>query len=359
MRLDDFRVAVLAGEGVVARFPAALLVVASGAAACPQVVDRLIAECQQATGEARTARWRELVASAAESRLPAFSAVVDSGDGLAVFVHGPSHVSISGGQPVVALGDQGLASWGARISDRVGSLLVGVTEPAAVAPWLDLRSGVVSGAGAVLVPLDAATTEADFVESPGEVVPGRRSPAETWPREPPGGPAPAPSPPGTPEPGAAGQVMVWGVNCKQGHFNDPDARYCRTCGTHMAHQRRDLVLGPRPVVGYLVADGGVTYKLDADYLIGRDPSLGQTANGDARRMVLSDADGTVSATHASIRLHEWNVVVTDQGSYYGTHVWMPGSKEWVRLEGGQSLRLDPSHILLGRRQLVFQPVNRR
>ncbi len=40
------------------------------------------------------------------------------------------------------------------------------------------------------------------------------------------------------------------------------------CGTHMVHQRKDPVLGPRPVLGFLIVDDGSTYKLDADYVIG-------------------------------------------------------------------------------------------
>jgi hypothetical protein len=155
--------------------------------------------------------------------------------------------------------------------------------------------------------------------------------------------------------------MVWGIHCKRGHFNNPDARYCRMCGTHMVHQRRDPVLGPRPVLGFLVLDDGATFKLDADYLIGREPELDPAViAGEARGLALSDPENTVSPSHAAIRLDDWNVSLTDMMPRFGTHLWRPGTAGWVRLEPGQKVMLEPrSHVLLGRRTLVFDSVTRR
>ncbi|MGH9127479.1 MAG: FHA domain-containing protein, partial [Acidimicrobiales bacterium] len=160
-------------------------------------------------------------------------------------------------------------------------------------------------------------------------------------------------------PSSSEPVMVWGVRCKNGHFNHPNARYCASCGTHMVHGRKDLVLGPRPVIGFLVVDDGSTYKLDSDYLVGSTPELHQAVrSGMARGIALPDDEGTVSPVHAMIRLEEWEAYVSDQGSRFGTHVWMPGRSEWVRLEPSQQLRLEPrSHVLLGRRSVVFEPLS--
>lgn len=155
--------------------------------------------------------------------------------------------------------------------------------------------------------------------------------------------------------------MVWGIHCKRGHFNNPDARYCRSCGTHMVHQRKDPVLGPRPVLGFLVVDDGSTFKLDADYVIGHAPENDNTVRaGEARGLSLSDPENTVSDVHAAIRLDKWDVFVTDLRSRFGTHVWKPGTEGWVRLEPGQTVMLEPrSHLLFGRRTIVFDSVNRR
>lgn len=367
MRLADFRVAVRPGAGVVARFPTVLLVVGDGDWASNPAIGRIVQACQAPEEERSAAtRLRAVIAEAGDA-LPAFSAVADSDDGLAILVHGDAQVSISGGQPVVALNDQHAGSWGAHIHDRVASLVLGgpgAGGPGAETSWLDLRDGVVPGGGAVLV--SRAETPADELAVPATSVACAPAPAAA--------PAPAPAPalaaaaapaPVPPEePAERMEVMVWGINCKGGHFNNPDARYCRMCGMHMVHQRRDLVLGPRPVVGYLVLDDGSTYKLDTDYLIGRQPepdrSATGAAGGESRTLVLSDPEGTVSPTHASVHLNEWEVLITDRGSHFGTHVWTPGAAEWLRLDDGQSQKLEPrSHVLLGRRQLVFEPVNRR
>ncbi|MGH9078458.1 MAG: FHA domain-containing protein, partial [Acidimicrobiales bacterium] len=100
-----------------------------------------------------------------------------------------------------------------------------------------------------------------------------------------------------------------------------------------------------------------TFKLDSDYVVGRQPDPAPFDG--ARPLVLSDPEGTVSPTHALVHLAEWEVLVSDQGSHFGTHVWVPGASEWTRLDGGKSVKLEPrSHLLLGRRRLVFEPVNR-
>ncbi|MDQ6615228.1 MAG: FHA domain-containing protein, partial [Actinomycetota bacterium] len=155
-------------------------------------------------------------------------------------------------------------------------------------------------------------------------------------------------------------AMVWGIHCKRGHFNNPDARYCRMCGTHMVHQRRDPVLGPRPLLGFLVVDDGSTYKLDADYVIGTEPDSDDAVRaGEARGLSLSDPDDAVSPIHATIRIDKWDVFVADRKSRYGTHVWKPGTSGWVRLDPGQRVMLEPrTHLLFGRRTMVFDSVHR-
>lgn len=158
----------------------------------------------------------------------------------------------------------------------------------------------------------------------------------------------------------APSVMVWGVHCKKGHFNNPEARYCHMCGTHMVHQRKDPVLGPRPVLGFLVLDDGTTFKLDADYVIGSDPESDSSVRaGAARALTMSDPQDTVSPVHAAIKLQDWDVYVTDLRSKYGTHIWKPGTDGWVRLDPGQRVMLEPrTHVVFGRRSLIYDSVHR-
>src|SRR5206468_11835250 len=115
---------------------------------------------------------------------------------------------------------------------------------------------------------------------------------------------------------------------KRGHFNNPDARYCRMCGAHMA-QGRVPIRGPRPVLGYMVLDDGSTYELDRDYVLGRQPEQHPAVQADtARGLTLAGTEATLSPAHTSVRLEEWDVIVADCDSVTGTYLWAPGERNW-------------------------------
>jgi hypothetical protein len=117
---------------------------------------------------------------------------------------------------------------------------------------------------------------------------------------------------------------IMGVYCKNGHFDDPDARFCAVCGISMNQQTLVPRLGPRPPLGVLVLDDGAILQLDADYVIGREPGLdASVAAGEARPLPVVDETGTVSRVHAQIRLADWRVLVTDLGSANGTRIGLP------------------------------------
>lgn len=411
MKLQDFRLCVRPGRGLVAHFPATVLVVTATDLATMPAVDRILEECRLGvTDRPLPRRLAELVDDCGPSKLPAFCAIADDGDGLALFVHGDCQVIISGAQPAMRLSGGGSTGWTGGINAMVGSLLVGpstkIPEVEPTDAWADLREGVVPGAAILLIPRESSPA-ASFVDTTAAISPPPRadqappgpavgmpppqvipSPSPAVPSAPVVDPAAAvppapvvspvpqmpsadeidpvletPSAPSTVAPAAVdgSPTMVWGIHCKRGHFNNPDARYCRMCGMHMVHQRRDPVLGPRPVLGFLVLDDGSTYKLDADYVIGREPENDKTVRaGEARGLALSDPEQIVSPSHAAIQLDKWDVFVTDLASRYGTHVWRPGTSTWERLEPGQKVMLTPrSHLLVGRRTMVFDSVNRR
>jgi hypothetical protein len=418
MRLDEFRLCVRPGQGLVARFPTAILVVTASTWAGMPAVDRLLEECGRVNADRPLpARLGDLVEDAEPQKVPAFCAIAGDADGLALFVHGDSQVVITGAQPVMRLSGHATSGWTGGIHDRVASLLVGpATGSPEVVPTdnlVDLRDGVVPGGAILLVSRDEPIARGlpgverhHFAESPSlppveadqpgdaPVALAPPLPETPTPPTPPrpqtspvvarAAPVPAPISAPTPAPRAAlppvlavsgvssleavpgaaidgAPVMVWGVHCKRGHFNNADARYCRQCGTHMVHQRRDPVLGPRPVLGFLIVDDGSTYKLDADYVIGRQPEQDESVGaGDARGLSLSDPEDSVSPVHAAVRLDKWNVFLTDLRSRYGTHIWTPGAAGWVRLEPGQKVMLEPrTHMLFGRRTMVFDSMNRR
>jgi hypothetical protein len=120
---------------------------------------------------------------------------------------------------------------------------------------------------------------------------------------------------------ARAQAVVTGVYCKNGHFDDPTARFCAVCGISMNQQTLVPRPGPRPPLGLLAFDDGSVFQLDGDYVVGRDPALSPAvAAGQARPLCVVDHAGLVSRAHAAIQLRGWRVAVTDLDSANGTRV---------------------------------------
>jgi FHA domain len=128
---------------------------------------------------------------------------------------------------------------------------------------------------------------------------------------------------------------VEGVFCKNGHFNDPEARYCAVCGISMGQVTKVRQQGPRPPLGVLILSDGSVCQLDADYVIGREPTLDSSvADGHARPLRLIGAAGVVSRIHARVDLDGWEVFLTDLNSANGTQVLMPGERNPTSLQPG-------------------------
>jgi FHA domain len=130
-------------------------------------------------------------------------------------------------------------------------------------------------------------------------------------------------------------ASVEGIYCKNGHFNDPDARYCAVCGISMGQLTKVRQQGPRPPLGVLILGDGSVLQLDADYVIGREPTLDKSvADGHARPLRLMGASGVVSRIHARVELDGWQVFLTDLNSANGTQVLMPGERNPTSLQPG-------------------------
>ena len=127
---------------------------------------------------------------------------------------------------------------------------------------------------------------------------------------------------------AAKAPEVLGVYCKNGHFDDPEARYCAVCGISMAQLTKAPRKGRRPPLGVLVLEDGSVFQLDADYVIGREPSLDSSvADGSARPLRLTDSEGLVSRIHAKVELDGWQVYISDLESANGTYIQLPGETD--------------------------------
>jgi hypothetical protein len=159
--------------------------------------------------------------------------------------------------------------------------------------------------------------------------------------------------------GPAPTAQVWGINCKQGHFNRPDARYCGACGVAMHGLTHQPVQGARPALGYLVSDDGSAHVLDGDYVVGREPHSDEQVRG-GRAKALAVPDRSLSEAHADVRLDEWDVTVVDRGHPSGTYVREPDSTNLIRLSPGQPFTIrSGTQVRVGQRDLVFHALNRR
>ncbi len=144
-------------------------------------------------------------------------------------------------------------------------------------------------------------------------------------------------PPDDYDPGTADQhpPVVVGVYCKNGHFDDPEARYCAVCGIGMAQLTKTPQQGPRPPLGVLVLQDGSVCQLDTDYVLGREPTLDSSvADGSARPLRLGTASGLVSRIHARVELDGWQVFISDLNSANGTEILQPGNSSPDALQPG-------------------------
>lgn len=130
-------------------------------------------------------------------------------------------------------------------------------------------------------------------------------------------------------------AMVEGVHCKNGHFNDPEARHCAVCGISMGQLTKVRQTGKRPPLGVLILGDGSVCQLDADYVIGREPTLDSAvADGRARPLRLMGASGVVSRIHARVELDGWEVFISDLNSANGTQILLPGERNPTSLQPG-------------------------
>lgn len=171
--------------------------------------------------------------------------------------------------------------------------------------------------------------------------------------------APTQAPPGQEDAVADEPVLIDGVYCPQPkvrHFNDPGVAYCRVCGLGMLQMTTRIETGPRPPLGVLLLDDGMTFRLDSDYVLGRDPGKDADVAADrARPLRVVDAGGTISRLHLRVSLNGWRVQVTDLGSANGSVVHHPAVAEPQQLTPHEAVEITPgTSIDIGHRTLRFE-----
>jgi hypothetical protein len=310
----------LVGQGVIARY-GALVGVTAARGPEPDPLLTALAEAAASTGDGA-----DLVVRAARAALrcggqPAWAcAGVTKDGGVAVQVHGRAVATVRvGAGPEVRLTAGGSVTPVSRkfsgTTLTLGLAVGEVDETAAPDPRYWLGDGVARGGGLVV------TVTADVPEMAAPV-PGASSVG--W--HPPTLDAPALETPAasTRADGIACDddphaVLVDGVLCAAGHFNNPAARACRRCGIGLDQPPRNIKRRPRPPLGVLLLDDGTRFPLDGDYVLGREPAFdSDVIEGRSRPLRINDPNGTVSRLHLRISLAGWQVVVSDLGSANGS-----------------------------------------
>jgi hypothetical protein len=128
---------------------------------------------------------------------------------------------------------------------------------------------------------------------------------------------------------------------------------CAHCGRPVGVDGAYQVSGTRPALGCLITDEGAVFRLDTGYLVGSEPNRDPTVRGRLARPLVLAGEG-VAASHAEIRLHDWDVVVTDRASEGGTHIFEMGAAEWERIRAYEPRVLSPgTHLAFGQRVVTF------
>jgi FHA domain len=370
------------------------------------------------TGRRRLRQAAWLATRGDPDQIPSFALLIRSSrEGVVVMAQGAVTITIHGGKELSFSGSDSLA-WVERMVDLTyETLIVASSDPspltADMTVPLDLLAGTVPGGGVTLrreaaLPGDrhAASPLAE-VQEPARVL--SRLPYGAAPMDrpvPSSGATPAHRPARSPEPGgdhpAAGRsetvlrratlfrsvplahrpvadadarrqplpvgsaatstqrpqraaVVIEGVVCPCGHFNEPEASSCEACGAAVDDTGRREAR-PRPPLGVLVTDEGSVYTVAGDYVIGREPQQAPAVrSGKALPLVMEDPEQSTSRVHAYLRLSGWKVLVSDGGSANGTFVSKGGSSgPWVAVPAEPGTRLLPGdRVRVGQRQMLF------
>jgi len=318
----------LPGAGLIARYGALVAVTdARGNGAGPLL--GALAEVAATPGDgSELVRALARVALGCAGRSALACAAVTADGGVAVLVHGHAQATVRVADDpefTLAAGDS-VIPVSRTFSTAAVSLALVAGDPAAPVPGCWLGRGVVPGAGLAVT---VSASGGRPVPAAAEPVSGRPEPVGSGP-EPVGVPEPAggrPGPVGSYPEDSAHPVLVDGVLCDRGHFNDPGAAVCRQCGAGLDRQPGNFQRRPRPPLGVLVLDDGTRITLDGDYVLGREPVLdGDVIAGRAKPLRISDPDGTLSRSHLKIALAGWRVEISDLGSANGSFLQFPGGE---------------------------------
>ncbi len=367
-------VPVTGGQGWLARLPGAVVWVLGPA----KQAGELISTCLAAPGPTELlGRVGSRLSDSQAAPWPPFVIVAARGPDLVSVVHGPVEVeTVQDGTEARLYGGDEVGSWLNRALK--GATLLRSGEPGDVEDLSDLRDGVVRASGFVLTGEPRSKRAASAPAGAGQRTSGQTGDAERPERagrsEKAGqelqpeqvGQAAAQEPVASARAKAdaptvveghafSSNATVRGVNCPQGHLNDPRDSACRVCGAPIDPGDAQVV-GPRPPLGRLTWDNGEVHELGGPTLVGRDVDLdGAVTAGELSPLVPGGQVDSMSRVHAELRLDGWDVLVIDRGSTNGTFVWDEKTKAWQRLVPGEPQVVRGGTVLaFGERTATFE-----
>ncbi len=347
------------GNGLVARFGPAVVVLATTDADDGPFVPALLAALDQWSGEAGSSAdfaWKVAdLMSAHRSAAPAFGVALPLDDGYLLLLHGAVRASVTSADTTTDLSGRTATTWVDQVvPGPVSRLAITLSDSGEVTVdhRSDLRGGLVGGDGLVL-------TQSVVGQRPSTV---KTTPAPGATPAPDATPAPSATPVRTPGPAPAPEAV-------------PKANVTQPRPTP-ADVPPPLLSGPTPLEAApaprkswpvaeetafvevtdraLVADDGTRILLDRQYVFGRDPFHDQAVlSGAASPIVVRDPDQLISRVQVHVSVVGGVITLRDGRSSNGTFVAAPGAKEWVRLGEAPAVLPPGWSMRIGRRVYTY------
>jgi hypothetical protein len=315
---SPYTVAIVNGDGLVARFGDVVVFLADARAPVAPFLDVIKAVAGTTNPGATMAERLAPLAIGGPAAVVPFGAVAPTEDGLLVLLRGKVTAEIEGPDGVRVLSGERAMTWVdevlPRSAHRIAVRRADGIAPAAEWPHTDLLGGVVPGGGFVLRPVDAQQGAASVTQTVAPSSTLVRGEVVDEPTTKVGGDPQAPLPPQ-----AAGETSTM-----------------------------------QAVTAVLESDDGAVYPLDRSYVIGRDPLLDESVRQAMATPIAVQGDPHISRVHAYISVDGGVVRVRDASTPGGTFVAAPGAADWTEIGTAQT-ELSPGWSLrVGERIFTYR-----
>ena len=293
----SYSAAIVAGDGLVARFGDVAVFLADARAPVAGLIDAVKAAAGAADPGAKLFEGLAPLAVSAAAAGVSFGAAAPTRAGLVVLVRGRVTAEFDTAQGARRLSGERAVTWVDEVlpatASQVSVWCAQGSSAAAEWPHTDLHRGVVPGGGFILRRADKGQ---DMV--------------------------------------SAMQTIVHAANVVGGQATkDPSSRTKGAPVAFSTPHRGDVqeTSTAGAMNGVLVSDDGALYPLDRSYVIGRDPLLDETVRTAVATPIALQGDSHISRIHAYVSVDKGAVRVRDASTPSGTFIAAPGATEWTAI----------------------------